>query len=63
MRSATLTVQTVRGSTACVLSQMKSEEYSGEMRSVSSETGVGLPEIYAAVQLQFHGGEDSGKDD
>ena len=35
----------------------------GEMRSVSSETGVGLPEIYAAVQLQFHGGEDSGKDD
>ena len=35
----------------------------GEMRSVSSETGVGLPEIYAAVQLQFHGGDDSGKDD
>ena len=34
----------------------------GEMRSVSSETGVGLPEIYAAVQLQFHGGDDSGKD-
>ncbi|MBQ5483467.1 MAG: GTPase, partial [Candidatus Methanomethylophilus sp.] len=35
----------------------------GEMRTVSSETGVGLPEIYAAVQLQFHGGDDSGKDD
>ncbi len=35
----------------------------GEMRSVSSETGIGLPEIYAAVQLQFHGGDDSGKDD
>ena len=34
----------------------------GEMRSVSSETGAGLPEIYAAVQLQFHGGDDSGKD-
>lgn len=34
----------------------------GEMRSVSSETGIGLPEIYAAVQLQFHGGDDSGKD-
>ena len=33
----------------------------GEMRSVSSETGVGLPEIYAAVQLQFHGGDDSGR--
>lgn len=35
----------------------------GEMRSVSSETGVGIPEIYAAVQLQFHGGEDAGKDE
>ena len=33
----------------------------GEMRSVSSETGVGLPEIYAAVQLQFHGGSDAEK--
>ncbi len=31
----------------------------GEMRSVSSETGEGLQEIYAAVQLQFHGGEDA----
>ncbi|MBO4502049.1 MAG: ATP/GTP-binding protein [Candidatus Methanomethylophilus sp.] len=31
----------------------------GEMRSVSSETGAGLPEIYAAAQLQFHGGEDA----
>ncbi len=35
----------------------------GEMRSVSSETGVGIPEIYAAVQLQFHGGEDAERDD
>ncbi|MCQ2078988.1 MAG: ATP/GTP-binding protein [archaeon] len=34
----------------------------GEMRSVSSETGVGLPEIYAAVQLQFRGGEDAERD-
>lgn len=34
----------------------------GEMRSVSAETGVGIPEIYAAVQLQLHGGEDAERD-
>lgn len=31
----------------------------GEMRSVSSETGTGLEEIYAAAQLVFYGGDDS----
>ena len=31
----------------------------GEMRSVSAETGAGLEEIYAAVQLQFSGGADA----
>lgn len=34
----------------------------GEMRSVSSETGVGLDEIYSAVQAEFHGGEDAETD-
>ncbi len=33
----------------------------GEMRSVSAQDGVGLEEIYAATQLTFHGGEDSGE--
>ncbi len=31
----------------------------GEIRSVSSETGIGLEEIYAAAQLSFFGGEDT----
>ena len=31
----------------------------GEIRSVSSETMVGLEEIYAAAQLVFFGGEDN----
>lgn len=31
----------------------------GEMRSVSSETGTGLEDIYAAAQLVFYGGDDS----
>ncbi|KUE73861.1 GTPase [Candidatus Methanomethylophilus sp. 1R26] len=35
----------------------------GEMRGVSAEKEIGLQEIYAAVQLQFHGGDDAEKDD
>ncbi len=35
----------------------------GEMRAVSASKEIGLDEIYAAVQLQFHGGEDADKDD
>jgi len=31
----------------------------GEIRSVSSETSVGMEEIYAAAQLAFFGGEDN----
>jgi len=34
----------------------------GEMRQVSASKGIGLQEIYAAVQLQFSGGEDVEKD-
>lgn len=34
----------------------------GEMRSVSSETGIGIPEIYAAAQLQLSGGEDADRE-
>ncbi len=34
----------------------------GEMRAVSSETGVGLDEIYSAVQAEFHGGDDAETD-
>lgn len=30
----------------------------GDMRAVSSKTGAGLEDIYAATQLQFFGGED-----
>ncbi len=35
----------------------------GEMRAVSASKEIGLGEIYAAVQMQFHGGEDADKDD
>jgi hypothetical protein len=35
----------------------------GEMRGVSAEKEIGLQEIYAAVQLQFAGGEDANRDD
>jgi len=35
----------------------------GEMRAVSAEKSIGLDEIYGAVQLQFHGGDDADKDD
>ena len=31
----------------------------GEMRPVSAEDHSGLEEIYAAVQMQFAGGEDA----
>lgn len=34
----------------------------GEMRQVSASKGIGLPEIYAAVQLRFAGGEDAERD-
>lgn len=34
----------------------------GEMRAVSASKVIGLPEIYAAVQLQFHGGEDADRE-
>lgn len=34
----------------------------GEMRAVSASKEIGLPEIYAAVQLQFHGGEDADRE-
>ncbi|MCQ2084773.1 MAG: ATP/GTP-binding protein [archaeon] len=34
----------------------------GQMRSVSAETGMGLPEIYAATQLIFKGGEDADRE-
>lgn len=35
----------------------------GEMRKASAETGVGLEEIYAAAQMQFHGGDDAQTED
>lgn len=31
----------------------------GEMRAVSAKEGTGMEELYAAMQLQFFGGEDS----
>ena len=34
----------------------------GEMRAVSASKEIGLREIYAAVQLQFHGGEDADRE-
>ncbi len=34
----------------------------GEMRAVSASKEIGLEEIYAAVQLQFHGGEDADRE-
>lgn len=34
----------------------------GEMRAVSALKEVGLEEIYAAVQMQFHGGEDADRE-
>jgi hypothetical protein len=35
----------------------------GEMRAVSATKGIGLDEIYGAVQLEFHGGDDAGPDE
>lgn len=34
----------------------------GEMRAVSASKEMGLEEIYAAVQLRFHGGEDADRE-
>ena len=34
----------------------------GEMRAVSASKEIRLPEIHAAVQLQFHGGEDADRE-